>query len=77
MEARAFTGFPLRRDGAQMVVHYFFTDGQPNAGTLIFVPPVQALKNIKYFFAVGRIEPNAIVFDGDPVPVVCLLVTHL
>ena len=49
-----------------MPVYNLAADGESNAGSFVLAAPVQALKNLENAIAVFLVEPDAVVFDGDP-----------
>ena len=57
----AFTGLALHFNVAAVFFHYFFTNGQAHAGTLVLVAIVQALKHLEDFFVVFCRYADAII----------------
>lgn len=65
IESSALPRSAAGRNEAVVVGNDFFYDGQPNACTVVLLPSVQPLENVKYFFAVFWVETNAVVGHGD------------
>lgn len=65
IECSAFALFSGCGNESVMVLNNFFTDGQTNTSTRIFIFIMKALKKFKYLLFILLVETNAIITDAQ------------
>src|ERR1051325_9950885 len=64
-EGRALSRFAVRHDLSAVALDYFAANCEPDAGSFVFSPPVQALEHRDNAVGVLFLEADAVVGDGD------------
>ena len=64
MKDGANARFALGRYKAIVVLCYFFTNGQPDTRTAVFVFAMQPLKQFKYFLRMFLLKPYPVIAYG-------------
>lgn len=58
----AMTWFGFKPYFATDILHYFFTNGQSDAGPLVFISCVQSIKHFENLFMILFINTDSVVF---------------